>query len=661
VRDRIDLNLVPDSPGVYVFRDSEGKPLYVGKAKSLRSRLASYFHGPAGGDSKTVSMLEEADSVDWTVASSDSEAILLEYNLIQEHHPRFNIRLRDDKSFPYLVVSMSEEWPRAFIGRGKPKKGYKYLGPFARAHAIRETLDLLRKAFPIRTCSNVQFKEHRMLNRPCLYYDIQLCAGPCVDAVSQEEYRALVSGFCKAIAGRHRRIAGELEALMWQAAENEEYERAALYRNRLEALQKVAERQQVLSAKSPSFDMVGIARDELQGRIEVFRVRHGALRGRHGYFVDLERNLSDEDLVYEVLTELYGGSLRLSDESSVSIGSDVAGAPAKSDALDGDVVRGDGIRVPGEVPPEIIVPVLPTDRKSLEEFLAAVSGSPVAVKIPRGKDRRQLMNLVIENAAESLQRVKMKRASDHNARSRALLELQEALGLPEAPFRIECFDISNMGPTEVVGSMVVFEDAMPKSSAYRKFKVKGIEGQDDYASMREVVSRRLGRLEDDRARSSSKYKPGLLLIDGGPGQLSAALEALGEHGRQDIPVAALAKRFEEVFVPGRSDPVVLRRDSEALFLLQRIRDEAHRFAISYHRNRREKGATRSVLEDIPGLGPKRVRQVLSTFGSIDALRDARPEEIARRASIPKNVAEKLSTFLESEEKTRRGATGGRSS
>lgn len=626
VLDKIDLEMVPEFPGVYVFRDARGDPLYIGKAKSLRKRLAAYFHGPAGGDSKTVSMLDDAESVDWTVASSEAEAILLEYNLIQEHRPRYNIRLRDDKSFPYLVVSASEEWPRAFVGRGRPKKGYRYLGPFARAQAIRETLDLLRRAFPVRTCSPVQFKEHQMLGRPCLYYDIQLCAGPCVGAVSREEYRALVSGFCKAVAGGHRRTAADLKARMWEASENEEYEKAALYRNRLEALEKVAERQQVLSAKTSSFDVVGVARDELQGRVEVFRVRNGALRGRHGYFVELEREIADEDLVYAVLCQLYGG------------------ASGRSDSP-GWGVLSDGTRFPGDVPPEIIVPVFPKDGEALEEFLGAVSGSSIAIKTARGKDRRHLMQMVVDNAAAELQRMKLRRAADHNARSRAILELQEALGLPEAPLRIECFDVSNTGPTEVVGSMVVFEDGLPRPSAYRKFKIRGVEGQDDYASMKEVVARRVSKLEKGEVTKSSRYSPGLLLVDGGPGQLGAALEAMREHGVRDIPTAALAKRFEEVYVPGRPDPLVMKRDSEALFLLQRIRDEAHRVAISYHRNRRGKRAAGSVLEDVPGLGPKRARRVLTTFGSLEAVRGLRAEEIAERASLPMGIAVSLVAYL----------------
>ncbi len=631
---KIDLDIVPDSPGVYVFKDARGRPLYVGKAKSLRNRLASYFQGPSGGASKTVTMLQEAESVDWTVASSEAEAILLEYNLIQEHRPRFNIRLRDDKSFPYLVVSVSDEWPRAFVGRGRPKKGYRYLGPYARAHAIRETLDLLRKAFPIRTCSDVQFKEHQMLGRPCLYYDIHLCAGPCVGAVGKEEYRELVDGFCRAAAGGQRRIVADLEKKMWEAAEAEEYEKAALYRNRLDALLKVAERQQVLSAKSPTFDMVGIARDELHGRVEVFKVRNGALRGRHGYFLDLERELSDEELFYEVLAELYG---------SVS---------QNSSGSDGVAYTG-GARLPGEAPSEIVVPVIPKDCDALEEFLGSRIGAPVAIKLPRGKDRRNLMELVLANATESLERMRLERASDHNARSKALLELKEALGLAEAPLRIECFDISNTGPEEVVGSMVVFEDGLPRPSAYRKFKIKGVQGQDDFASMKEVVSRRLARLDEEKGAKTFKYRPGLLLIDGGIGQLGAALEAVKESGATEIPVAALAKRLEEVYLPGRREPVALDRNSEALFLLQRIRDEAHRVAIAYHRKRRAKGASRSVLEEIPGLGPKRARKILQTFGSLDELRTLRAEDIAERSSIPLNVARAIVDRLGRDEKQRR--------
>ncbi len=629
-----DMETVPNAPGVYVFRDSQGEPIYVGKAKSLRNRLASYFQGPAGGDYKTVSMLDEAASVDWTVASTEAEAILLEYNLIQEFRPRFNIKLKDDKSFPYLVVTFSEEWPRVFVGRGRPKKGNRYLGPFARAHALRETLDLLRKAFPIRTCSDVQFEEHRMLGRPCLYHDIHLCVGPCIGAVGREEYRKLVSEFCKAAGGGHRRIERELEKLMWEAAEQEEFEKAALYRNRLEALRGVAERQQVLSAASATFDVVGIARDELGCRVEVFRVKEGALKARYGYSVDLEREAPDEELVGEVLMELYGaargGAGRLGEHT-------VAGQD--------DTVYADGTRLPGGVPGEILVSVLPPDSSVLEEFLSSLRGLPVRIRLPKKGDRRRLVELAVQNASEALQRMRLERAMDHNARSRALVELQEALGLPEAPLRIECFDISNTGPTEVVGSMVVFEDGLPRPQAYRKFKVKSVHGQDDFASMREVVSRRLARLDEDARSRGTRYRPGLLLVDGGPGQLSAALAALAERGIGDIPVAALAKRFEELYVPGRRAPVVLKRGSEALFLIQRIRDEAHRVALSYHRKRREKSVRRSVLEDVPGVGPRRAKRLLETFGSLDAMRAVPPTELAERCGIPRKVADAVGAYL----------------
>ena len=649
VLDRVDLDLVPDSPGIYVFKDASGTSIYVGKAKSLRNRLATYFQCPTGANHKTASMLEEAETVEWTVASSEAEAILLEYNLIQEHRPRYNIRLKDDKSFPYLVVSASEEWPRVFVGRGRPKKGFRYLGPFARAHAVRETLDLLRKAFPIRTCTNVQFKEHQMLGRPCLYYDIKLCAGPCIGAIDADEYRALVAGFCKAVIGGHRKIAAELKRLMWEAADAEQYEKAALYRNRLEALEKVAERQQVLTAKSPSFDVVGIARDELRGRVEVFRVRNGALRARHGYLVDIEREVSDEELMGEVLTELYGSAVIKSIPLSDGVAS---GSPARnrsadvqemSEGLDGRDSYADGTRLPGEVPSEIVVSVLPEGKDSLEEFLGQMTGSGVSIKTPRGKGRRDLMELVLANAKEAFQRFKLERAADHNARSRALLELQQALELNEPPLRIECFDISNTGATEVVGSMVVFEDALPRPAAYRKFKIKQVPGQDDFASMKEVLSRRLARLDKpgESSQKASRYRPGLLLIDGGPGQLRAALGAMQESGVSDIPVAALAKRFEEVYLPGRAEPVVIDRRSEALFLLQRIRDEAHRVAISYHRRRRGERVKKSILEEVPGLGPKRARKILAVFGSLESLVGADPEEVAKRASIPLGVAREV--------------------
>ena len=656
----LDIALVPDKPGVYVFRDASGSPLYVGKAKSLKHRLMSYFGGQPA-DSKTLQMLEEARSVDWTVASNEAEALLLEYNLIQHYRPRYNIRLRDDKSFPYLVVSFGEEWPRAFIARGRRKRGWRYFGPYAHAHAIRETLDLLRRVYPIRTCTNVQFKEHQVLGRPCLYYDIAQCAGPCVGKVSKEEYDQLVARFCKAVEGADKELVRELETKMWEAAEAEEFERAALYRNRLQALQKVAERQQVLKAKSQSLDAVGFAMDELQARLDVFGVRNGALKARYGYLIEIGRPVSEDELLAEVLLDLYGGSgakIPFAGESedrgaippAGSEGYTESSAPAAPKAS-GDSARAtspERTRLPESIPPTILVPLLPRDKGALEELFSKLRGGRVVIATPKDKNRRQLMEMVVQNAREALERHKLQRAADHNARSRALLDLASALGLEEAPLRIECFDISNTGPSEVVGSMVVFEDGLPKKSDYRRYKLRTLQGQDDFASMKEVVFRRAKRLAEDRKSKGFRYDVGLVLVDGGPGQLSAARAALEEAGEPDVPVAALAKRLEEVYLPGRKEPVVLPRDSEALFLLQRIRDEAHRFALSYHRKRRNLAAFSSPLDSVKGLGQVRKKRLLEAFRSLDEIANAGPEELAVRAGLPLKVARAVQEALATE-------------
>lgn len=640
----LDLSIVPDKPGCYVFLDGSGQPIYVGKAKSLRHRLASYFQGRQL-DTKTVQMLEEAESLEWTVASNEVEAVLLEYNFIQEHRPRFNVRLRDDKSFPYLVLTASDPWPRVFIGRGKPRRGWRYFGPFAHAHALRETLDLLRRVYPIRTCTDLIFREHQMLGRPCLYYDIQQCPGPCVGAVSKDDYDEIVKRFCRAIEGVDPSLLEELEHKMWEAASREEFEKAALYRNRLGALSTVAERQRVLSAKSADFDAIGVALDDLQARVDVFRVRGGALRARYGYFTEAPAGVSVAELLSQVIPVLYGNAAGTPKRGSAGRAGSNDGrqetGQRRSKAATGASSGTDGrevVRLPEEIPPVLLVQEVPVDKEALERFLSEKRGAKVSVRPAKAKDRRQLLELVVQNATEALERAKLKRAADHNARSRALLELAKALELEEAPLRIECFDVSNTGPSEVVGSMVVFEEALPKKSDYRRFKVKTVEGQDDFASMKEIVARRARRLGEERQTKGFRYEPGLILIDGGPGQLAAALDALEEAGEDHIPVASLAKRLEEVYLPGRKEPVVLPRDSEALYLLQRVRDEAHRFAVTFHRKLRERSSFRSSLDEVEGLGPLRKKRLLQAYASLQELANATADEVARNAGLPRAVA-----------------------
>lgn len=603
---------IPDSPGSYQFKDKEGRIIYVGKARSLRSRLANYFQDPLHLSLRTAQMVASADSVEWIQVRNEVEALMLEYNLIKLHHPRFNIRLKDDKSYPYLAISLSDPWPRPVVMRGKKKKGTRYFGPYAQAYAIRETLDLLLKSFPVRTCSDHKFATHSKTKNPCLLFHIEKCCAPCMGEVSKQDYDQLVQDLVEFLSGETDQIITKLESEMLLAAQNLAFERAGYLRDRLASVKRAIERQQMVTEKSQDLDIVGVAEDELEASIQVFFIRKGRVSGRKGFVIDKVEDLNSEQLIAKVLEQLYGD---LTSE---------------------------------EIPKEILLPYLPDNLNLYEQWLSTIKGSKVSLRIPQRGDKKDLQQTVTTNAKEEFRRHRLKRSSDHNARAKALLSLQQSLNLPLAPLRIECYDMSHIQGTDYVGSMVVVEDGLAKNSEYRRFKVKTVAGNDDYGAMREVLTRRLNALIaqnnlplDQRSKKFS-YFPNLLLVDGGKGQLNVAIDVLKTLGLSDkIPVASLAKSFEEVYLPGQKDPIRLPRQSEALYLLQRIRDESHRFAITYHRSLRTKRMTASILDSVPGIGPSRKKRLLKEFSTIKALKQASLEEVLSLSWLPNDTGEAL--------------------
>jgi excinuclease ABC subunit C len=594
---RPEPSSIPDAPGAYLFRDADGRVVYVGKARSLRKRLASYWGKPL--HARTEAMMAAASSVEWIVASGEVDALLLEYNLIQEHRPRFNVRYRDDKSYPYLALTVGEEWPRAQVLRGAKRKSVRYFGPFGHAYAIRETLDAVTRVFPVRTCSNAFFDQRRRARRPCLYYDIGRCAGPCVPevtGVTHDSYRASVDALADFLAGNDRPVLQRLQREMRGAADRQEYELAAKLRDQLAAARRAMESQEMVLTQPEDLDVIAMVDDDLEAAFQVFFVRRGRVMGRKGWIVDRVEDLDRPQLIASFVRELY---------------------------MERD-----------EVPPRILVPEQPDDADVLTEWLRRRRGGPTAIAVPERGAKRRLLEVVAQNAREHFQRHKLRRASDFGARSRALTELSNVLGLEQPPLRIECYDISNLGPNDKVGSMVVFEDGLPKRQDYRRFEIKGVAGQDDFASMEEMLRRRLARLgaDADRADGDGRrrrfaYPPSLIVVDGGRGQLAVATRVLADAGLH-IPAIGLAKRLEEVYFPDHPDPLLIPRGSESLFVLQHLRDEAHRFAITYHRQKRDRRAMTSPLDEIPGVGPTRKRALLKRFGSLARLRRASAEEIA---------------------------------
>ncbi|MEO2170833.1 MAG: excinuclease ABC subunit UvrC [Acidimicrobiales bacterium] len=601
---------VPDAPGSYQFRDAEGRVLYVGKAKSLRNRLGSYFGRRETMANRTAQMLDEATTVEWIQVANELEALMLEFNLIQEHRPRFNVDLKDDKSYPFLAVTVGDEWPRPMVTRGKRRRGVKYFGPYGHAGAIRETLDLLLRTFPARTCTDSKFATHQRMGKPCLLFHIEKCSGPCVGEVTREDYDGIVKALLRFLDGDTDEVVDRLKREMAEASADLEFEAAARLRDRLASVQKVLEKQTMVAARDEDLDVIGLAGDDLEAAAQVFYVRRGRVVGRKGFVVDRADDLDSGQLVAEVVAAHY-----------------------RSDP-------------PRGIPREVLVPHEPEGGALLAEWLAAERGTPVTIRVPKRGDRRSLLETVTRNAEEEFVRHRLKRAADHNTRARALSELQEALGLPEAPLRIECYDMSHLQGTDYVGSMVVMEDGLPRTSEYRRFKIRQVDGNDDYAAMAEVLTRRLTAFLEEQALPVEErpgrfsYPPQLLLVDGGKGQLGVAERVVAELGLADrIPVASLAKQLEEVFRPGSSEPVKLERGSEGLYLLQRIRDESHRFAIDYHRRLRSKRMTGSVLDGIPGLGPTRRKRLVAAFGGVRAVQRAPLEDLVALSWLPDAVGE----------------------
>ncbi|PFX03809.1 UvrABC system protein C [Nocardia farcinica] len=660
---------IPVEPGVYKFRDSYGRVIYVGKAKSLRSRLNSYFADVASLHPRTKQMVTTAASVEWTVVSTEVEALQLEYNWIKEFDPRFNVRYRDDKSYPVLAVTLNEEYPRLFVYRGARKKGVRYFGPYAHAWAIRETLDLLLRVFPARTCSTGVFKRHNQIGRPCLLGYIDKCSAPCVGRVSAEEHRAIVEDFCDFLAGRTDKMVRELERRMHAAAEDLDFETAARLRDDVQALRRALEKQAVVLGTGTDADVIAFATDELEVAVQIFHVRDGRVRGQRGWVVDksgdaVDSGTGDDEtgaLVEQFLTQFYGEQAAYADQT-----------PDEQPAT--------------VVPREVLVPQLPAGHEQLQEWLSRLRGSAVRLRVPQRGDKKALAETVERNAKEALAQHKLKRAGDLTSRSAALQDIQDALDLDSAPLRIECVDISHVQGTDVVASLVVFEDGLPRKSDYRHYAIKEAAGEgrsDDVGSIAEVTRRRFYRLRKERDEAEREeldgtaagtplvdddetptsrpgidpttgrprkfaYPPNLYVVDGGAPQVAAAAEVLDELGITDVAVIGLAKRLEEVWVPGEPDPVILARNSEALFLLQRVRDEAHRFAITFHRSKRSRRMTASALDSVRGLGAARRTALVTHFGSVAKLKEATVEEITEVPGIGVATAKAVLAALHQE-------------
>ena len=665
---------IPESPGVYRFRDARRQVIYVGKAKNLRSRLNSYFADYAGLHPRTQTMLRSAAGVDWTVVRTEVEALQLEYSWIKEFDPRFNVRYRDDKSYPYLAVTLDEEYPRVMVMRGAKRRGTRYFGPYSHAWAIRDTVDTLLRVFPVRTCSAGVFKRAGQIGRPCLLGYIGKCSAPCVGRVSEAEHRLLAEEFCDFMSGQTARFIKRLDGLMREAAEAEEYERAARLRDDIKALQRALEKQAVVLGDGTDCDVIALAEDQLEAAVQIFYVRGGRVRGQRGWVLDKVQDVTPGELIEQFLGQVYG------DDPAADQGAAAQEAVARDAVGPGGSRRGGpGREGPaaaartadrGVVPREILVPAAPPDQAAVETWLAGRRGGPVRLRVPLRGDKKTLLDTVARNAAEALALHKTRRASDLTTRSRALQEIQDGLGLDAAPLRIECYDVSNLQGTHVVPSMVVFEDGLARKSEYRRFSIKGYDGTDDVAAVHEVVYRRFrryleereetgeldvlgdseepgtaGPVAEDGTRRKFAYPPNLVVIDGGPAQVAAAQRALDELGIDDVAACGLAKRLEEVWLPGDDAPVILPRTSEGLYLLQRVRDEAHRFAITYHRKKRSAALTTSELDDVPGLGPARRAALLRHFGSVRKIASATEEEIAGLPGFGPRLAQAVLSAL----------------
>jgi excinuclease ABC subunit C len=623
---------------VYRFRDTGGRVIYVGKAKSLRSRLNSYFADVSGLHPRTAQMVTTAASVEWTVVATEVEALQLEYNWIKEFDPRFNVRYRDDKSYPVLAVTLNEEFPRLHVYRGARRKGVRYFGPYAHAWALRETLDLLLRVFPARTCTRDVFRRQSRIGRPCLLGDIGKCSAPCVGRVNADEHRQIVDDFCDFFTGRTDAMMRRLEKEMHEASAELEFERAARLRDDLSALRRAMEKQAVVIGDGTDADVVAFAQDDLEAAVQVFHVRGGRVRGQRGWVIEKVEETGTAGLVDQFLSQFYGDQA-----SAEEIGEPVVDQSADTSA----------------VPREVLVPELPDDSEAIAEWLSVLRGSRVQLRVPQRGDKRALMETVERNAKEAFIQHKLKRAGDLTARSAALQELQEQLGLDTAPLRIECIDISHIQGSDVVASLVVFEDGLARKSEYRRFAIREAATEGDVASIAEVVRRRFSRMVSDPVPDTATpgidpetgkprkfaYPPNLLVVDGAGPQANAAADVLAGLGVSDVAVIGLAKRLEEVWLPADSEPVILPRTSEALYLLQRVRDEAHRFAIAYHRQKRAKRMTTSELDQVPGLGEARKTALIKHFGSLKRLRAASIDEISGVPGVGRRTAESVAAAL----------------
>ena len=640
---------IPTNPGVYRFRDPHGRVIYVGKAKNLRSRLNSYFANPAGLLPKTHAMVHAASSVEWTVVGSELESLQLEYTWIKEFKPRFNVVFRDDKTYPYLAVTMGEKYPRVQVMRGERKKGTRYFGPYT-AGAIRETMDTLLRVFPVRSCSAGVFKRAQASGRPCLLGYIDKCAAPCVGRVSPEEHRGLAEDFCSFMGGEAKRFINKLEKDMAAAVAELDYERAARLRDDIIALRKVFERNAVVLSEDTDADVFALHDDELEASVQVFHVRGGRVRGQRGWVVEKVEDATTPELIEHLLQQVY------CEDSEVQ----------------------------GRIPREVLVPEIPSNHDELSEWLAGLRGAKVDIRVPQRGDKAALMSTVKENAEQALKLHKTRRAGDITVRSLALQELQEALELPVPLLRIECFDISHVQGTNVVASTVVVEDGLPKKSDYRKFSITGAAAADDTAAMHDVLTRRFRHYLNDKAeqvpvsgeivnplqkavtgateespsdpsqpapKAKFAYPPNLVVVDGGQPQVNAAARALAELGIDDVYVVGLAKRLEEVWLPDSDFPVILPRTSQGLYLLQRIRDEAHRFAITFHRQKRGKAMTVSALDGVPGLGEAKRKALVAHFGSLKKIKAASVEELTSAKGIGPALAAAVVRHLGSAENT----------
>ena len=600
---------IPDLPGVYRFSDDRGQVIYVGKAKSLRSRLSSYFADVASLQPRTRAMVQSASRVDWTTVGTEVEALQLEYSYIKEFDPRFNIRYRDDKSYPYLIITMGEEFPRAYVGRGSKRKGARYFGPFAHAWAIRETLDLILRVFPVRTCTDGVFRRSAQTDRPCLLAFIDKCSAPCVGRISAEDHRRLVDDLASFLSGRTAPIERRIEEAMRAAAAREDFETAARLRDDLGALRRAMERNAVVLSDGTNADVIGLAEDDLEASVEVFHVRDGRITGQRSLVVEKVEDVDTSGLLTRLLQQLY-----ITAES---------------------------------VPRTLLVPVDPDE--GMAQLLTHLRGAPVTITIPQRGQKKALWETVTQNAEQSLTLHKARRAGDLTSRSRALQDITEMLELPQAPLRIECIDVSHLGGEGVVGSLVVFEDGAPRPKDYRSYILSEEGARDDTRAIHEIVARRFR--PDAHGTRTSAYPPQLLVIDGGAPQVKAAAAALDECGVNDVPVAGLAKRLEEVWRPGQVDPIILPRASEGLFLLQRIRDEAHRTALRYQQRTRKSRVTRSALDQVDGLGPSRKRDLLRAFGSVKRIRAATEEELQQVSGIGPQLARRIQQALAMSDQT----------